>query len=159
MVRNETRCVVSDRTGGRNTRVVQETVRRTDQPFGTIHGMSGRGTTVLPFCVKLRRDGVRVEIVQKDLSLKQVLPLLLFDRRRAKSYCWPVLCELSSPVDQIRPHPTLVRGTLSEARGSGQIMLLGVLTDDAVRREKRGQPAHTLPHASNPAAGNSSIIA
>src|SRR5260370_1004611 len=38
-------------------------------------------------------------------------------------------------------------------------MLLGVLADHAVRGKKRGQPGHAFPHASNPAARTSSIVA
>jgi hypothetical protein len=64
---------------------VQEAVFGTDQALATIHRMPRTGATILPFCVEFRTYGIGIEIFKKDLSLKNVLPILLLNGRGAKT--------------------------------------------------------------------------
>ena len=107
VIRNEARRVVRGGASRRNTRSVHETVLRTDEALATIQAIPRRGVAVLPFRIELDADGVGIEVVKKDLNLKNVLPILLFYRRGAKSHRWPVLCELGLPIEQY-PFPSLL---------------------------------------------------
>src|SRR5580700_8075965 len=157
MMGDQPRRVVRRGTNRWNTRGVHESVCRTDERLAAIHGIERRSATILPFRVELYTNSAGIEIVQKKLHLKEVLPIALFNRGGSEPQCRPVLCELGLPIEQIRCPCSLVRGALLEGQGSRQVMFLGVLADGAVGGKNRSQLSHALAHASNPAARDSSV--
>ena len=152
MTGDQPRRVVRRGTNRWNMRGVQESVGRTDEKLAAIHGRQRGRVTVLPFRVELHTDGAGIEIVQKNLDLKEVLPIFLFHRGGSEAQGRPVLGELRLPMEQIRRPGALVRGALLKGQGSRQVMFLGVLADGAVGGKNRSQLGHALAHASNPAA-------
>ena len=112
MIGDQSRCVVRRGTNRWNTRGVRESVCRTDEKLAAIHGIERRRAAILPLRVKLYTNSAGIEIVQKKLHLKEVLPIALFDGGGSEAQCRPVLGELRLPIEQIRCPCTLVRGAL-----------------------------------------------
>ena len=102
MMGDQSRRVVRRGTNRWNTRGVQERVCRTGERLAAIHGVARRRVTILPFRVELYTDSAGIEIVQKKLHLKEVLPILLLNRGGSEAQCRPVLGELRLPIEQIR---------------------------------------------------------
>ena len=85
MLRNETRRVVSNRATLWNSRTVGEGTRCADQAFATTHGVRDRDLILLRLRVEFDLHGIGIDIIQKNLNVKQILLALLFDGRGAES--------------------------------------------------------------------------
>ena len=82
--RNQSRRVVGRWTSRRNTKSVQKAAGRTDEALATIHDFADGSVAVLRFSVQFDVHGFGIEIVKKNLNLKEILLSLLFYRRGTK---------------------------------------------------------------------------
>lgn len=101
VLRNEARCVVSSRASRRNQSSVCEATCRANQDFATIHGLRDWGSVFLRLSVEFDPYSIGVNIVKKDLNLKEILLALLFDDRGAESQRRPVFRQVGLPGDEI----------------------------------------------------------
>src|SRR5512145_3185886 len=68
----------------------------------------------------------------------------------AEMHCAPVLRESVLPVQQLPAKLSMMRSPLAVGSGSGEGILLGILTYGAIRRKARWQLCHALPQAYYP---------
>src|SRR5580658_2427495 len=88
---NQARSEVGCGAGGWKRRGVHETVFRADQTFASLHGLAQNGGAIFLFGVELGTNGVGIQLVEKDLNLKEVLSIFLFEGCGAESDHRPVL--------------------------------------------------------------------
>src|SRR5271170_6183001 len=70
VLRNEARRIVSSRATRWNRSTVGEGIGRSDQAFATIHSLRDWVSAFLRLRVQLDPDGVRIDIIKKDLNVK-----------------------------------------------------------------------------------------
>lgn len=87
VLRNEARCVVSSRASRRNKSSVCEATCRANQAFATTHGLRDRGSVILRLRVEFDLYSIGVNIVKKDLNLKEILLALLLNGRGTEPQC------------------------------------------------------------------------
>ena len=101
---NETRRVVTNRAARRDGSTVGEGTRRSGRAFASSHSERDWGPVLLRVRVEFDTQGIGVDIIKKNLHVKQILPALLLDRRGAESKRRPMLCQFSLPGDEVCSH-------------------------------------------------------
>ena len=104
MLRNQARCVVRNRATRRNRNTVGEGVCRSDQAFTAIHSLRGRSPIFLRIRVQLDSHCTGIDIIQKNLNLKNILPALLLNGRWAESQRGPMFRQSGLPGHEIGSH-------------------------------------------------------
>ena len=85
VLRNVARGVVRNWASGRDNSRVCEAIRRTNQAFGTIHGLCNWGRIILGLCVEFDPHSIGVHCIKEDLNLKEILSTLLLNGRGTES--------------------------------------------------------------------------
>ena len=84
VLRNEARGVVSNRATPRNRSTVVEGTCRSGQAIATIHSVRDWILVFLRLRVQFDSHGIGIDIIQKNLNVKQISLALLLDGRGAE---------------------------------------------------------------------------
>ena len=108
--------------------------------------------------IKLNSHGVRVQIVQKDFDFKHVVVRVGFDTQVSEAQRAPLPIHGMLPLDYLPADCAFIGSAQTVGASCGNVMLLGIFTHCAARREARCQLRHTFPHPLDPCGGNAALV-
>src|SRR5208283_762289 len=101
VARYHSRRVVRWWAGDRHSRAVSITARGADQLANTLHLVALRSIALDAGCVKLYPHRLGVEVIEKDLNLKQVLIATSLNLHLAEVQRGPFLFQTVLPIDHL----------------------------------------------------------
>src|SRR5208283_3523695 len=109
--------------------------------------------------IKLNTYRVRVEVMEIDLNVKDMLPAFSLHLHLTKAERAPFLLQTVPPIKYLPADCALIGNAQMVDGCSREVLSLGVFAHRAVGAKVRCQLRHAFPHPPNPSGRNTLIVA
>src|ERR1035438_6527015 len=157
-VRDDPRCIVPRSADRGHGRAVPVAARRSGQLADALHLLSHWAAAVNTVGIKLNGYSARVEVIEIDLNVEDMLLAFSLHRHFTKAQRRPFLFQTMPPIKHL-PANCPFFGTAQVVGGCGrEVVLLGIFAHRAVSGKARSQPRHAFPHPPDPGRGHALCV-